>query len=132
MRPRPPADPEKQARIQAELRRDRALREQNYRAHALRLLPHVCARCGRAFDGKRLRELTVHHKDGDYKHNPPDGSNWELLCLYCHDHEHEKANTAGQYRVSDADDKAPPSTFSPFGALDQLLKRGNDEAPKPE
>ncbi|MFA7667514.1 MAG: HNH endonuclease, partial [Burkholderiaceae bacterium] len=20
--------------------------------------------------------------------NPPDGSNWELLCLYCHDNEH--------------------------------------------
>lgn len=128
MRPRPPADPEKQARLQAELRRDRAKREQGYRANALRLLPHVCARCGRTFDGQRLRELTVHHKDHDYKHNPPDGSNWELLCLYCHDHEHEKEIMASQYGISD-DDKSLPSTFSPFDALDKLLKRDED---KPE
>ncbi|QTG90742.1 HNH endonuclease, partial [Vibrio furnissii] len=26
--------------------------------------------------------------DHDHTNNPEDGSNWELLCLYCHDHEH--------------------------------------------
>ncbi len=28
---------------------------------------------------------------------PEDGSNWELLCLYCHDHEHSKYTEADQY-----------------------------------
>ena len=53
----------------------------DYRSQALKLLPHVCARCAREFEGKRLRELTVHHKDGDHHNNPADGSNWELLCV---------------------------------------------------
>jgi hypothetical protein len=61
-----------------------------YREAALRLLPHVCARCGREFEGRRLRELTVHHKDGDHHNNPPDGSNWEMLCIYCHENEHAR------------------------------------------
>ncbi len=29
--------------------------------------------------------------------NPEDGSNWEMLCLYCHDHEHSKYTEADQY-----------------------------------
>ncbi|MBL4568066.1 MAG: HNH nuclease family protein [Porticoccus sp.] len=37
-----------------------------------------------------ISELTVHHKDHNHDNNPDDGSNWELLCLYCHDHEHAK------------------------------------------
>ncbi len=61
-----------------------------YRSQALKLLPHVCARCAREFEGRRLRELTVHHKDGDHHNNPPDGSNWELLCVYCHENEHAR------------------------------------------
>ena len=63
-------------------------REDTYRERALKLFPWICARCGREFSGKRLRELTVHHKDHDHDNNPPDGSNWELLCLYCHENEH--------------------------------------------
>ena len=65
---RKPADPERQAQLQAELRRDRALKERDYRARALRMFPHLCARCGREFSGRRLRELTVHHKDHDHTH----------------------------------------------------------------
>lgn len=65
-------------------------RESAYREAALKMYPWVCARCGREFSGKRVSELTVHHKDHDHDNNPPDGSNWELLCLYCHDHEHSK------------------------------------------
>jgi hypothetical protein len=37
-----------------------------------------------------VRELTVHHRDHNHDNNPPDGSNWELLCLYCHDNEHQR------------------------------------------
>ena len=73
--------------ILAEARR----RAQTYRARALKLLPWVCARCEREFSGKKLRELTVHHKDHNHDHNPQDGSNWVLLCLYCHDNEHTRS-----------------------------------------
>ena len=61
-----------------------------YREQALKILPHVCARCARTFEGRRLKELTVHHRDGDHHNNPPDGSNWELLCIYCHENEHAR------------------------------------------
>lgn len=77
-------------RFIAEARRDQRQREQGYREQALKILPWVCARCGREFSGKKLRELTVHHKDHNHDNNPPDGSNWELLCLYCHDNEHSR------------------------------------------
>ena len=76
--------------IIAEARRGRELREKAYREQALKMYPHICARCGREFAGKKLRELTVHHKDHNHDNNPPDGSNWELLCLYCHDNEHQE------------------------------------------
>ncbi|NNL77896.1 MAG: HNH nuclease family protein, partial [Desulfobacterales bacterium] len=72
-------DSEKQNRIVAEARRDRVQREKTYREQALKIYPWVCARCGREFSGKKLRELTVHHKDHNHDYNPPDGSNWELL-----------------------------------------------------
>ena len=55
-------------------------REQTYRERALKLFPWICAHCGRDFDGKKLSQLTVHHKDHNHDNNPPDGSNWELLC----------------------------------------------------
>lgn len=121
-------DAARQAQILADLHRDQALRRQSYREQALKRLPHLCARCGREFSGKRLRELTVHHKDGNYRNNPPDGSNWELLCLYCHDHEHEKFRLAGHYDGTASDDTTPsPSVFKPFEGLDALLKPKDDQ-----
>jgi predicted amidophosphoribosyltransferase len=115
--------PERRARLLDELHRDQDLRRQSYRDRDLRLLPHVCARCAREFSGKRLRELTVHHKDHDYKNNPPDGSNWELLCLYCHDDEHEKTLRASQVSDVPTDlNPAQPSLANPFEGLDTLLK----------
>ncbi len=57
-------------------------RENTYREKALKLYPWICGHCGREFEGKRLRELTVHHKDHNHNNNPSDGSNWELLCIY--------------------------------------------------
>jgi 5-methylcytosine-specific restriction endonuclease McrA len=85
-----PPDRDKLNRIVAETRRNRLQREQGYRERALKLFPWICARCGREFEGKKLRELTVHHKDHDHNNNPSDGSNWELLCIYCHDNEHAR------------------------------------------
>ncbi len=40
--------------------------------------------------------LTVHHIDGNPNNNPPDGSNWENLCVYCHDDEHSR-QLLGEY-----------------------------------
>jgi len=94
----------------------------DYRAQALKLLPHLCARCGREFAGKRLRELTVHHKDGNHDNNPPDGSNWELLCIYCHENEHarvEDARAGGDTKQPEP----PPAKHRPLAALDKLLKK---------
>ena len=68
-----------QDRIITEARRYRDQREKTYRGQALKMYPWICARCGREFSGKKLRELTVHHKDHNHDHNPPDGSNWEFM-----------------------------------------------------
>lgn len=95
-----------------------------YREQALKLFPWICAHCGREFDGKKLSQLTVHHKDHNHDNNPPDGSNWELLCLYCHDNEHQRSQVTG---TSDDTQLSPepdqPSTFKPFAHLADLLKR---------
>jgi 5-methylcytosine-specific restriction endonuclease McrA len=87
-------DPDRLDRIVAEAR---SSHQQGYREQALKIFPWVCARCGREFQGKKLRELTVHHKDHNHDNNPPDGSNWELLCLYCHDNEHSRYLDAEGY-----------------------------------
>jgi hypothetical protein len=95
--------------------------DKSYRPQALKLLPWICARCAREFSGERLRELTVHHKDGNHHNNPPDGSNWELLCVYCHDNEHARVvdSRAGG---SIKEPEAPHATHRPLAALDGLLK----------
>jgi hypothetical protein len=104
-------------------RRERTLKEGTYRERALKLFPHVCARCGRELSGKRLRELTVHHKDHNHDNNPPDGSNWELLCIYCHDNEHARDEVAEWYTAEAPEDaERPPALDSPFAKLGDLLK----------
>jgi len=65
---------ESQNQLIAEARRHQAQQEQTYRGQALTLYPWICARCSREFSGKKLRELTVHHKDHNHDNNPPDGS----------------------------------------------------------
>lgn len=113
-----PANAEERARIVAKYRRDHAERAQGYRERALQLFPHVCGRCGRDFSGPRLRELTVHHKDHNHMNNPPDGSNWELLCVYCHDDEHQKSAASGYHTASARDAHTdPPLENRPFEAL---------------
>ena len=106
-------------------RRRQEEREKTYRERALKLFPWVCARCGREFSGKKLRELTVHHKDHNHDNNPPDGSNWELLCLYCHDNEHQRDQVADAYAGPSPgqEEQGEAATFKPFAGLADLLKR---------
>ena len=95
-----------------------------YRAQALKILPHICGRCAREFEGRRLRELTVHHKNGDHDDNPPDGSNWELLCIYCHENEHARMedHRAGGGAASS---QPAPAKHRAFAGLDKLIKKGD-------
>ena len=107
----------------AAARRDRESREKTYRERALKIFPWICARCGREFTGKRLRELTVHHRDHNHDNNPPDGSNWELLCIYCHDNEHSRHLDEQWHDAATTDsEQEPPPTHRPFAGLDALLK----------
>ena len=98
-------------------------RENTYREKALKLFPWICGHCGREFDGKRLRELTVHHKDHNHDNNPPDGSNWELLCIYCHDNEHSRDQVADAYDQAVPDDSSGnDGGVNPFAGLGDLMK----------
>ncbi|WP_150051682.1 MULTISPECIES: YajD family HNH nuclease [Methylomonas] len=111
--------------IIAEARRYKEEREKGYREQALKLFPWICGRCAREFDHKNLRELTVHHKNHDHDHNPADGSNWELLCLYCHDNEHQRYESQVRYGSSThREGSGPTATFSPFADLKKLMQNG--------
>ncbi len=70
--------------------RDSRMRRDEYRDRSLEIHGLICAKCAREFDRTNRHLLTVHHKDGNHKNNPPDGSNWENLCIYCHDDEHSR------------------------------------------
>ena len=70
----------------------------DYRKQSLGIHGLVCAKCGREFDVSDQHLLTVHHKDGNYRNNPPDGSNWENLCVYCHDDEHSRGLLGDYFR----------------------------------
>ncbi len=111
-------------RVVAEARRNREQRERGYREQALRLFPWVCAKCGREFSRETLNGLTVHHKDHNHDNNPPDGSNWELLCLYCHDNEHARYLDAPASTATPDAPSAPASSHRPFADLQSLLKKG--------
>ncbi len=62
----------------------------DYREQSLKIHGLICAKCGREFEYKDRNLLTVHHKDGNHSNNPSDGSNWENLCVYCHEDEHSR------------------------------------------
>ncbi|MFH0780509.1 MAG: YajD family HNH nuclease [Pseudomonadota bacterium] len=107
------------------------MKKVEYREQALKILPWVCANCGRDFTGKKLRELTVHHKDHNYKNNPPDGSNWELLCIYCHDNEHSRSLDAEWLPTENSDNaKGVTITHSPFAQLKKLLDKPQEDNEK--
>lgn len=110
-------------RVIADANRDRAQRERGYRERALKILPWICARCGREFTPRTVRELTVHHKDHNHDHNPPDGSNWELLCVYCHENEHSRAlDHEAAVKAGVVEPAREPATHQPFVDLKTLLK----------
>ncbi len=88
---RPGSAPSKSAEeLSRELRASVSKAAEEYRQRSLALHGSVCARCGRDFSGRDLRLLTVHHRDGNHQNNPSDGSNWENLCVYCHDDAHSR------------------------------------------
>ena len=111
-------------RIVAEARRAQAEREKGYRERALKLYPWVCGRCARQFTRANLQLLEVHHRDSNHDNNPPDGSNWELLCTYCHEAEHRRyLDSAGRDPDQPGGGKDSQATYRPFENLGALLKR---------
>jgi len=108
-------------RLVAEARKFSEDRERGYRARALKMYPWICTRCSREFERGNITELTVHHRDHDHDNNPADGSNWELLCLYCHDNEHRRQIEAGNNFMAKAEGKG--ATHNPFASLGDLLKK---------
>ena len=109
--------------VVSEARRASELRDQGYREQALKMYPHICGRCAREFNRKNLHELTVHHRDHNHDNNPADGSNWELLCLYCHDNEHQRQLEAQQGNISSANAKSSTATHNPFADLKSMLNK---------
>ena len=119
-----PPDAARLDKIVADARRARDLRETGYRERALKLYPWICGRCTREFDRSNLHQLTVHHRDHDHDNNPADGSNWELLCIYCHDNEHSRQLEAAARQAHGDGDVAQSATHRPFADLSKLLKGG--------
>ena len=107
----------------AEQRAYIAKREKGYREQSLKLYPWICGRCTREFTRANLSELTVHHRDHNHDNNPSDGSNWELLCIYCHDEEHTKFVDFIRYGSSE-ESEISAATFNPFADLKERMKQG--------
>jgi len=119
----PPSGSSKMDRIVAEARRNRERREQDYREQALKIYPWVCGRCAREFTRANVVQLTVHHKNHNHDDNPADGSNWELLCIYCHENEHARQlDSAAGGGTASGGGAEMPSTYKAFADLKAKLK----------
>jgi predicted HNH restriction endonuclease len=106
--------------IVRDARRNADQRAAGYRAQALKMYPWVCGRCARTFTNANLQLLEVHHKNSNHDDNPPDGSNWELLCTYCHENEHSKLkDSLGR---TDTGNAPASATHNPFAALKDLME----------
>jgi len=114
--------------VVAEAKKDQATREKGYRARALKMYPWVCGHCGKEYGSKNLHQLEVHHRDHNHDNNAPDGSNWELLCMYCHENQHARHGAAAAYSTESSAKKPgqPLTTFQPFAGLAHLLKKDSD------
>jgi len=121
---RSPTNPSRLDQVVANARKDRESREQGYREKSLKMYPWVCGRCTREFDLTNLHELTVHHRNHNHDDNPEDGSNWELLCLYCHDDEHSRYENANLYGQNQ--EKTSMTTHKALAGLQDLLKKHNE------
>lgn len=112
---KPTIDNARLDRVVAEARRAAEQRLLGYRERALKMYPWVCGRCAREFTRANVQELTVHHRNHDHDCNPADGSNWELLCVYCHDNDTPGTSTtcaAACWRCRTR--RPPPATRSPI------------------
>ena len=114
---------EEMDKIVAKARSSQEDKMKGYREQSLNIHPWVCARCGREFTLKNLHLLTVHHRDHNHDNNPADGSNWENLCVYCHDNEHRRYLDHLDGEMPETGDVKPESiSHKPFAALADLLK----------
>ena len=119
---KPPLDNVRLDRVVAQARREAEQRERGYRERALKMYAWICGRCAREFTRANVHELTVHHRNHDHDFNPPDGSNWELLCVYCHDNEHSRyIDHLGA--SPDVNETPAAATSNPFAGLKALLKK---------
>jgi hypothetical protein len=109
-------------RVVSQARLAREQREQGYRSRALKMYPWVCGRCAREFNEKNLQELTVHHRDHNHDNNPADGSNWELLCVYCHVNEHSRQIDSAYADLTSTAQKQD-ETYHPFAELASMLEK---------
>lgn len=108
--------------VMADARRAADQRALGYREQALKLYPWICGRCRREFTHANLAELTVHHRNHNHDDNPTDGSNWELLCLFCHDNEHQRELEHQRAGPGASPQKGKPvATGNPFSGLKDLL-----------
>ncbi|MFC1883367.1 YajD family HNH nuclease [Thermodesulfobacteriota bacterium] len=110
--------------VVAKARREQAQREKTYRERSLKIHPWVCARCGREFTNRNVHLLTVHHKDHNHENNPMDGSNWENLCVYCHENEHRRyLDHLEGGGAETGDEKEEGLTHNPFVQLKGILDK---------
>lgn len=115
------------AEVVREIKKESLQAGDDYRERALALHGLVCARCSREFDNAHRQLLTIHHKDGNHYNNPPDGSNWEPLCVYCHEDAHSREiladylNGAGGGRESSLVYQDQTQTWG--GSLGEKLKK---------
>jgi len=114
-------------RVVADARRASAQRELGYREQALKMYPWICGRCAREFMRANLSELTVHHRNHDHDFNPPDGSNWELLCVYCHDNEHSRHLDDTGAKSARTEEAGTPATANPFADLKAMLEKAPND-----
>ena len=117
------ADSDRLDRVVAQARREAQQREQGYRERALKMYPWICGRCAREFTRANVQELTVHHRNHNHDDNPPDGSNWELLCVYCHDNEHSRYIDHSAGTATGVEAAAAAATNNPFAGLKAMLKK---------
>lgn len=109
--------------IVADARRQAEQRQTGYRERALKLYSWICGRCAREFTRSNLQELTVHHRNHNHDDNPNDGSNWELLCVYCHDNEHQRYIEHHGNEPPGTSDRVAAATSNPFADLRDLLNK---------
>jgi 5-methylcytosine-specific restriction endonuclease McrA len=109
--------------IVAQAKKYQKERESTYRERSLKMYPWVCGRCSREFTHANLQELTVHHRDHNHDNNPSDGSNWELLCIYCHDNEHQRYIDQVRYGSESSEKAVEKSSHNPFAGLADLLNK---------